>query len=267
MNGGATAIGWDDPRTAHRYEAFCRRHGRYREANEALAAHAALAPGQRVLDLAAGTGRTAEAAMPWLGATGQVVCVEPAAAMRLAGQARLRDPRLAWTARCPDEPASFERVLCGAAVWQLQPLAATFRDLAALLRPGGALAFNVPSLYLGEPDEPGGGRDPLLLELPARLAESRVSTAPAGEPLPNAAGMEALLAAAGLRPERWTFRVRLTQEAYRDWLRIPVLTDWLLAGLDPDERECRLEEAFAYTDAASWRWERWTGWTAWKPAR
>src|SRR5207247_2586293 len=118
----------------------------YREANEALVAQSVLASGQRVLDLAAGTGRTAEAALPWLGAAGQVVGVEPAAAMRLAGQARLRDRRLAWTARRPGEPAGFDRVLCGAAVWQLQPLAETFRALAALLRPGGALAFNLPSL-------------------------------------------------------------------------------------------------------------------------
>src|SRR6476646_1558899 len=80
-SGGMTApIGWDDPRTAAAYEQFCRRHPRYRVANDALIAHASLCAGQRVLDVAAGTGRTAQAALPLLGESGFVLCVEPARA-------------------------------------------------------------------------------------------------------------------------------------------------------------------------------------------
>jgi SAM-dependent methyltransferase len=262
---GPGATGWDDPRTAHFYEEFCRRHGRYREANAALVARAALEAGQRVLDLGAGTGRTAEAALPSLGAAGRLVCVEPAAAMREAGRARLADPRVTWTADCPEPPAVFDRILCGAAIWQMLPLGQTVGRLATLLARGGALCFNIPSLYLGEADEEGGGRDPLLLELPLLLADGGLSAAPAADPLPDAEGVEALLRAAGLRPQRWTFRVRFTQAAYRDWLKIPVLTDRLLAGLGPDERARRVDEAFRQVDAASWRWERWAGWTAWAP--
>jgi SAM-dependent methyltransferase len=161
--------GWDDPETTAYYEAFCRRHSRYLEANRALIEHAHLAPGMRVLDLAAGTGRTAKIALPELGEDGRVLSVEPSAAMHAEGMRRVTDARVQWTDVLPRAGQSFDRILCGAAIWQFEPLAETFGSLARLLRPGGALCFNLPALYLLEPDEPGGGSDPLLLSLPAAL--------------------------------------------------------------------------------------------------
>jgi SAM-dependent methyltransferase len=258
-------IGWDDPRTARYYEAFCARHPRYLAANTALVARAALGPGQCVLDVAAGLGGTAEAALPWLHRQGTLLCVEPAGAMRALGEARLCDRRVAWTARLPEPPARFDRVLCGAAIWQLVPLATTVMRLATLLAPGGALCFNVPSLYLGEPDAPGGGRDPYLLELPALLAGGATTDGAPAERVPDAAGFDAILEEAGLRPERTTARFRLGQAAYRDWLKIPLMTNRLLPDLDPDARARRIDEAYARVEAASWRWEAWTTWTAWAP--
>lgn len=257
-------VGWDDARAVRFYEEFDRRHDRYRRANQELAARAALAPRQRVLDVGAGLGGTARAALPGIGAGGRVVCFEPATAMQARGEELLRDPRVTWTARLPAEPAAFDRILCGAAIWQLGPFGNTLSTLAALLAAGGALAFTIPALYLGEPDEAGGGSDPLLLQLPALVADGRRSAAPPGESLPGPEEVEALLAAAGLRPKRWTMRLRLTQEALRDWLKIPVLTEWLLPELDPDERAQLVEDAFRRADPGSWRWERWSGWTAWK---
>jgi SAM-dependent methyltransferase len=255
-------IGWNDPRTAEAYEAFCVRHGRYREANATLVAHAALEPASRVLDLGAGTGRTAEAALERLGEAGRILCVEPARAMRAAGEARLSDPRVEWTDALP-RSGSFERILLGAAVWQLLPLEATLARLRALVSCGGALVFDVPALYLGEPDEPGGGRDPGLTDLFAELGEERALEMGETVPLPDAEGIDALLETAGFRPERWSFRVRVTQECLRDWLKIPVLTDALLAGLPPLERARKIDAAFERCDTASWRWEAWKGWTAW----
>jgi ubiquinone/menaquinone biosynthesis C-methylase UbiE len=161
--------GWDDPETAAYYEAFCLRHSRYLEANRALIAHAHLAPGMRVLDLAAGTGRTAEFALPELGEDGRVLSVEPSAAMRAEGMRRVTDARVQWSDVLPNGEEAFDRVLCGAAIWQFESLAEALGRLARLLRPGGALCFNIPALYLLEPDEPGGGNDPLLLSLPAAL--------------------------------------------------------------------------------------------------
>jgi SAM-dependent methyltransferase len=262
----SSTIGWDHPETARYYDAFDRRHGRYRRANRILAGHAALARGLRVLDVAAGTGGTARAALKRLGPGGTVVCFEPAAAMRSLGERSLLDPRVSWRDRWPVEPGSFDRILCGAAIWQLHPLDETFRRCFDLLRPGGGLAFDLPSLYLGEPDEPGGGRDPYLMELPASLAAGRSNTAESFPPLPDAAGIERLLASAGFRADRWGFALPFRQTAYRDWLKIPPTTDGILAGLDARERARAIDGAFRRVDPKAWRRERWTGWTAWKGA-
>jgi len=267
------SVGWDDARTALAYERFCRRHRRYRIANDALVAHAALAPGQRVLDVGAGTGRTAESVLPHIGESGTIVCVEPARAMREAAATRLRDRRITWTSRLSEgSVVTFDRVVCGAAIWQLLPLESTFRRLAAVIAPGGALVFNIPAQYLLEPDRPGGGRDPLLLELPA-LVERPTFMAGRNEivdgnrsiALPHGAEeVDRLLTAIGFRVERWSFEVRLTQAAYRDWLKIPPVSEGLFGGLAPDERERRLDVAYTRADHGSWRWERWFGWTAWR---
>ena len=263
--------GWDDARTARAYERFCRRHRRYRIANDALVAHAALAPGQRVLDVGAGTGRTAESVLPHIGESGAILCVEPARAMREAAAARLGDRHITWTSSLPEAGVpAFDRVVCGAAIWQLLPLGSTFRRLAEMIAPGGALVFNIPAQYLLEPDRPGGGRDPRLLELLA-LVERPASIAGRKEivdpemGLPHGADeVDRLLAATGFRVERWSFEIRLTQAAYRDWLKIPPVSEGLFGDLAPGERERRLDVAYTRADHGSWRWERWLGWTAWR---
>jgi SAM-dependent methyltransferase len=262
--------GWDDPETAAYYETFCRSHSRYRRANAALIAHAQIEAGMHVLDLAAGTGRTTEVALESLGGDGRVVCVEPFTAMRAEGMRRVTDTRAEWRATLPDAKDSFDRILCGAAIWQLDPIPAMFGTLASLLRRGGALCFNIPALYLLEPDEPGGGGDPSLLSLPALLFNS-----PDCVPIQETPALQSAdrlrsrcictwLDAAGLRAQSWSFRVRLTQEAYAAWLKIPVLTDRMLGGLPPKERARRIDVALGSVDRSSWRWELWRGWTAWK---
>lgn len=260
------AIGWDHPDTARYYAAFNRRHGRYRQANRRLIRHAGLAAGQRLLDVAAGTGGTAAAALAGVPDL-RIVCFEPAAAMREAGARSLRDDRVTWTAEWPAAAAAFDRVLCGAAVWQLLPLERTVARIFALLQPGGCFVFDVPSLYLGEPDPPGEGDDPLLQRLPAALADGRApDVAAPADLMPGAAAVSHILARAGFRATRWDFELRLSQRAYRDWLKIPVTTNGILGGLTADERARRIDQAFPQVPAASWRRERWTGWTAWKPA-
>ncbi len=254
------SIGWDHPETARYYERFCRRHQRYRVANAALAAHAEIHREAQVLDLAAGTGRTAEAALRYLGPRGRVTCLEPARAMRDAGSQRLHHPRLDWVADWPDR--RFDRVLCGAAIWQMTPLEETFRRVAGLLAARGLFAFNIPALYLGRPDASGGGRDPNLLELPGLVAAGCIPAAEVRCPL-STQDVDAALAAAGFQAERWYLRHRFTQGAFRDWLKIPVLTDALLPNLDAAARAQHIEQAYRSADPLSWRWEAWCGWTAW----
>jgi SAM-dependent methyltransferase len=253
------AIGWDHPDTARYYEAFCRRHRRYGDANRALIAAAALRPGLRVLDLGAGTGRTAEVALEH---GVDVTCIEPAQAMRRVGAGRV--PEAQWLDAWPEDGVAFDRVLCGAGVWQMLPLDQTLRRGARALHAGGAFVFNVPSLYLGEADPPGGGRDPCLLQLSSRLSVGRAPSAGAGERVPNAGEIDILLAETGFVSVRWSCRGRLTQPALRDWLKIPPLTDVLLDGLSADERAAVVDAAYTGCDPESWRWETWSGWTAWK---
>ena len=252
-------IGWDHPDTARCYEAFCRRHARYTDANRSLIAAAELRPGLRVLDLGAGTGGTAAAALEH---GLEVTCVEPAHAMRRVGERLILQAR--WLASWPQEGDAFDRVLCGAAIWQMLPLGATFARVASVLNPGGAFVFNIPSLYLGEADPPGGGTDPFLLELTGKLAAGRVSQAEVAERVPPAAEIDALLAEAGFTVARWGWRAKLTQPAWRDWMKIPPLTDALFDGFSADERAALIDAAYADCDPESWRWETWSGWTAWK---
>jgi SAM-dependent methyltransferase len=257
--------GWDHPWTARLYERFNEGHGRYREANTALTQHASLKPGQRVLDFAAGSGRTAETALPYIGSQGHILCVEPAAAMREMGRQRLIDPRIRWASELPSGN-SFDRILCGAALWQLDSWEKRFGEFVDLLSPGGALCFNIPALYLGQADEPGGGDDPWLVALPAALQDSSMMDGETEPPkaILDAEQVKSHLEAAGLRPEPFCFRLRLTQAAYRDWLKIPALTNRLLPDLEPQARVRRIDEAYGQVPKDSWRWERWLGWTAWK---
>lgn len=255
-------ITWDHPNTAAAYEAFCEAHPRYTIANRHLIRHAALAPGQHILDLAAGTGRTAEAALPSIGPTGVITAVEPAAAMRKLGRHRVQSPQVHWQSKLPPHSTRFHRILCGAAIWQFPSIPTLIQDLAARLHPGGALVFNIPALYLLEPDTPGAGPDPLLLALPALLMDPKAKpgTTPAVEP-PN---LDAACRDAGLRPRRWSFSLKLTQQAYAAWLKIPILTETMMPGIDPAERARRIDSALQTTGSASWKWERWKGFTAWK---
>lgn len=262
------AGGWHDPATAHWYRSFERRHGRYRHASAALARQAALAPGLRVLDLAAGTGATAAALLPALGEPLRLDCVEPARPMREAGQARLGlRPGLRWLATLDEAEGPYDRIVCSAAIWQWAALAEILHTLAGRLAPGGALVFNVPAAYLGQPDGPGGGADPWLLELPARLGPP-AATAAAAAPLElRSIGLvERALADAGLWARRWSQTLRLGQAAWRDWHKIPVITDARWPGVDATERARRIDAAAQGLDMRSWRPERWLGWTAWKPA-
>lgn len=245
-------IGWDHADTASYYEAFCAAHPRYRAANEDLAWRAEIGAEHRVLDFGAGMGHTSEAILPWLSAAGRVVAFEPAAAMRARGEQRIRDSRVVWADTLPDE--RFDRIVCGAAIWQCLPLEEILRSLAKKLNADGALAFNIPSLYLGEPDEPG-------VDLMAAVA-GWTSTAQPVDPLPSAERISSLLSECGLTSSCWRFRQPLTQGAYRDWLKIPVLSNQWFPSMPAMERAARIEAAFRGADSAAWRWEVWTGWTA-----
>lgn len=271
---GLAVSGWDDDATALAYRAFEQAHSRYALANRALARHAELRPGLRVLDLAAGTGGTVAALLPALGRSGRVDAVEPARAMARLGAQRLgADARVRWLRSLEQAGQEYDRITCGAALWQWPDPAALLGALAERLAPGGALVFDVPAAYLGRPDVPGGGSDPWLTELVRRLAEVQPAPQRAGQARQaapracpgTAAALGQALRRAGLVVRRWQHDQRLSQAAWRDWLKIPPVSAGLWPGLDAGERARRIDAAAVGLDTGAWRAERWFGWTAWRP--
>jgi hypothetical protein len=133
----------------------------------------------------------------------------------------------------------------------------------------------MPAQYLLAPDRPGGGRDPFLVSLPRFIERSasdneqmHMTTEPsvssASASVQSALELNELLIANGLDVDQWTFDVRFTQAAYRDWLKIPPTSEGMLTGLSTEERARRIDQAYTLADSRSWRWERWLGWTAWR---
>ncbi len=110
-----------------------------------MVAAAGLRPGQRVLDLACGTGVLARAAAIAVQPGGSVVGLDPNAAM-LAVAARL-SPELEWregraeSLQFPD--ASFDAVVSQFGLMFFGDRTAALRELWRVLRPGGRLAIAV----------------------------------------------------------------------------------------------------------------------------
>jgi len=271
---------WDHEETAAAYEIFSARHDRYRVANRALVENAYVENSLHILDFAAGMGATTQALLSEIRPEARVVCVEPSYTMRSRGRNQVQDYRVSWQDGLPDADTFstnddyFDRIVCGAAIWQMLPLHTIIEQLSCLLKPGGALCFNIPALYLGEADQPGGGDDPNLWALPGllqqrarelipALAQATASPAQALDQLTTDA-VDKMLHRQGLLATHWCLNARLTQTAYKDWLKIPVISNGFFPGLDSASRDQLIEEAFQQVDAHSWRWECWRGWTAWK---
>jgi ubiquinone/menaquinone biosynthesis C-methylase UbiE len=123
---------------------------------ERLLARAALASGERVLDLGTGTGAVAVRAALLVGKTGQVLAVDPSPQMlALAGErvaslgaanVIVREGR---GEAIPADDATFDAVLASLSLMYHIDRAAAAREIARVLRPGGRL---VAAVWAG-PDE------------------------------------------------------------------------------------------------------------------
>jgi ubiquinone/menaquinone biosynthesis C-methylase UbiE len=115
---------------------------------------ARLAGGAAVIDLACGTGVSTSAILAALGPAGTVTAVGASAKMLAAAAAAVRDRRMTWTLGRAEEldavaPGPADAVVCNSAIWPADAGAA-FAAAARVLAPGGRLAFNVTSHFLGE---------------------------------------------------------------------------------------------------------------------
>lgn len=117
----------------------------FRQWGDILAAAADLQPGERVLDVACGTGVAALAAVERVGPTGRVTGLDAngdmlAVARRKSAQVQWREGR---AEALPFADASFDAVLSQFGLMFFEDRAAALREVLRVLRPGGRLAVAV----------------------------------------------------------------------------------------------------------------------------
>lgn len=101
---------------------------------------AGLAPGMRLLDVAAGTGAVTRAAASIIGGDA-IVCCDPSANMLAVAARKVRGATIVHSSaeRIPLPTASFDFLTMGYALRHVVDLRQTFDEFSRLLRPGGKL--------------------------------------------------------------------------------------------------------------------------------
>ena len=124
------------------YEDFLVRW-QFRPWTAVLLAEAAILPGERILDLATGTGIVAREAAPFVGAGGRVVALDINPAMLAVGRSR-PDPAgaaIEWlegdAAALPLPDAAFDAVLCQQGLQYFAGRTAAAAEVRRVLAPGG----------------------------------------------------------------------------------------------------------------------------------
>jgi ubiquinone/menaquinone biosynthesis C-methylase UbiE len=215
------------------YDSVAEPYARVRASHHTLLARdlvALVAPAfrGRVLDVGAGTGIAAEAALGATGADGTVVAIDPSIEMLRRIERRGRIP--AAVGGTPDLPFGadgFDAVVANLVIADVPDYAATLADMARVLRPGGRLGVSVWGA-LGDAPPVDDGLERAAYEVwseaAAAVADPDAVERAAQEALPwgnwfaDPAHLRAALAEAGLE------RVELTGRAYRyrlshaDWL-------------------------------------------------
>ena len=135
--------GWD--LAAAEYEALWQRQ--LAPAQNALLEAAALAPGERVLDVACGTGIVSAAAARAVGASGEVLGIDIAEQMVAAARQHAL-PQAQFMRRDGEAldgiaDASFDVALCALGLMYMPAPRRALREMARVLRPGGRVALAV----------------------------------------------------------------------------------------------------------------------------
>ncbi|HKB80826.1 MAG TPA: class I SAM-dependent methyltransferase [Thermoanaerobaculia bacterium] len=105
-------------------------------------ARAGVKPGQRVLDIATGTGGVARAAAAVTGDPRSVFGLDPSIGMLLAGRQKARLPNVQGTsAQLPYRGGTFDVITIGYALRHFADLEGAFRECRRILRPQGKLVI------------------------------------------------------------------------------------------------------------------------------
>jgi SAM-dependent methyltransferase len=245
---------WEDIETAAAYGAFCQQFDLYRQGSEELAGLVDLASVHGVVDLACGTGSTTAVVLSRIRADALVIAVDVSSAM--LGEARrvIDDPRVRWVHSPAEEvdqhvDTTVDVVLCSGAIWQTE-LVRTFPAVRRLLRPGGALGFDIAGGFVEVPETARA-----LPPLPAtslvsayREAANELYQLPPGRPRRGPYTVEELrdlLGAASF--ELRTVHVadqEATPEEIRAWLEIPIFNDQFGGRLTREQRAVALALAW-----------------------
>jgi SAM-dependent methyltransferase len=217
------------------YDSVAEPYARVRAIHHTLLARdlvALVAPAfrSRVLDVGAGTGIAARAALAATGAEGTVVAVDPSIEMLRRIDERGRIP--ATVGRTPDLPfagGAFDALVANLVIADVADYESALADMVRLVRPGGRLGISVWGALGDAPavdDELERAAYEVWSKAAAEVADPDVVDAGAREALPWAswfadpANVRGALGGAGLE------RVELTGRAYRYRLSHP---DWLAA--------------------------------------
>lgn len=196
-------------------------------------------PGEKILDVAAGTGAVTFAAAQAVGPGGRVVAIDVSQGMLARLEEKLRHFRLAHVdihtmdaGRLEFRSSYFHHTVCGFGLCFLPDPLRALAEWVRVTRPGGRVLFSCHG--------PAAFR-PMVERLFARLERLGVSP-PAGPPalgpLPTAEACHAVLAQAGLaetevRTE--SFGYHLSMEAWWEIIEHGILGE-LIDGLEPDAR-------------------------------
>ncbi|RMG43841.1 MAG: class I SAM-dependent methyltransferase [Acidobacteria bacterium] len=251
---------WDTEETAEAYDEAVRGGSLYRALGRRLADLLRLPPGACLLDLACGTGVSAEPALRCLGPGGRVVGADAAAAMLAVARRRHLVPNAAWVravpASLPFRDGCFDAAMSSAAFWHFPSPGSAFAELYRVCRPGARLALNVPAAQLADLED--------LPPAPFQLALAREgerlfgrSPAPAG-PVRTRSGLAELAGEAGwtLVEER-TADLAVPQEELRALVEVPAIGARLYPEADAAARRRWIEAAARRIDLLEPATVRW----------
>ena len=197
--------------------------------------------GQRVLDVACGTGVLARAVAERTGATGAVTGLDLNPGMLAV--ARRVAPAIEWkqgrAEALPFEDQSFDAVVCQFGLMFFEDRPAALREMLRVLRPGGRLAVAVWDAIDRSPGY--AAEEQLLLRL---FGEQVVESIRAPFVLGDLAVLNALLAEAGIRDAVITPQSGTARYPSVEAMMYTEIKGWTLAGeLDDEQYELLLREA------------------------